>query len=186
MCGVCYSAFLFYVPFFVFPCIPRRTDLPRYLVYSKGRLVEDTFDLLGFDWNNRTTFYLGCSFTFEEALQEAGIEVRNVKEGKNVSMYHTSLRLHPIGSFDCEMFVSMRPVSRDLLSKAFAVTAGFPDAHGPPIHIGDPARIGIRDISQPSRGGDTSNFNSEDVPVFWACGVTTTLAVASASESILC
>lgn len=162
-----------------------RTDIPRYRVYSKGRLVEDTFDLLGFQWNNMATFYIGCSFTFEEALQQAGIEVRNIKEGKTVPMYHTSIHTHPVGKFDCEIFVTMRPVHRDLLSKAVTVTAEFPDAHGLPIHIGDPSRIGIEDIDRPT-GGHMSSFNPDDVPVFWACGVTVTLAIASASESFSC
>ena len=156
-------------------------DLPRYLVYSKGRVVEDTFDLLGFDWGNRVTFYLGCSFTFEGALQEAGVEVRNIKEGKNVSMYHSSIRMYPVGNFDCEMFVSMRPVHQDLLSRAFAVTAQFPNAHGGPIHIGHPARIGIADITSPEEG-NPSRFEDGEVPVFWACGFTTTLTIASASR----
>ncbi len=159
--------------------------MPRYRVYSKGRLVDDTFDLLGFDWDNRATFYLGCSFTFEKALEEAGIEVRNLQDGKNVAMYRSSVRTHPIGDFDCEVFVSMRPFPKHLLSKVVAITFEFPDTHGAPIHIGDPARIGIEDIHRPTEG-DPSTICGDDVPVFWACGATVALAVASASESILC
>jgi len=55
--------------------------------------------------------------------------------------------------------------------KAAAITARFPHAHGAPVHIGDPAQIGIADISKPDFG-DVTRFEDGEVPVFWACGVT--------------
>ena len=158
-----------------------RTDIPRYLVYSKGKLVEDTFDLQGFSWEDRVTFYLGCSFSFEDALTKAGIEVRNITEGKNVSMYETNIQLNKVGAFDCKMFVTMRPIHRDHVARAIAITAQFPDAHGAPIHIGDPTRIGIMDLAKPNRG-DPVEVRDGEVPVFWACGFTVKEAVMSASE----
>ena len=165
---------------FLFPFHARRSDLPRYMVYSKGRLVEDTLDLSGFSWEDRVSFYIGCSFTFEEALGSIGVEIRNVTEGKNVSMFKSNVTLHKVGEFACEMFVTMRPVHLDLLEKAVTVTAQFPDTHGAPIHIGDPARIGIADLARPDRGSAVEVKEGE-VPVFWACGVSAVGAIESAS-----
>lgn len=164
-----------------------RTDLPRYNVFSKERLVEDALDLSGFSWENRTTFYIGCSFTFEEALIQAGINVRNIQEGANVSMYKSDVALYSVGRFQCKMFTTMRPVARELLAKAVAITAQFPDGHGAPIHIGDPARIGISDLSKPELG-DRVTIEDGEVPVFWACGITVEEAITAISEctSLLC
>ena len=147
-------------------------------------MVQDTLDLLGFSWEDRVTFYLGCSFSFEEALQQAGIEVRNIKEGKNVSIYQTSIQTYPVGKFDCDIFATMRPIPQELLTTVIAITAQFPKAHGAPIHIGDPLRIGIHDLSNPTRG-DQTKLEDGEVPVFWACGFTGSLAVHSASKLIL-
>ena len=143
--------------------------------------MEDTLDLSGFSWEDRVSFYIGCSFTFEEALAGVGVEVRNIMEGKNVSMFKTNVALYKVGEFGGEMFVTMRPVRSDLLVKAVTVTAQFPDTHGAPIHIGDPARIGIADLTKPDRGGAVEMKEGE-VPVFWACGITVGAAIESASR----
>lgn len=158
-----------------------RTDLPRYFVYRNGQLVEDTLDLSGFSWENRVTFYLGCSFTFEDALIKAGVGIRNIKENKNVGMFLSTIKLHKVGSFDCKMFVTMRPIQQNQLATVFSLTAQFPNAHGAPIHIGDPGRIGITDLSKPTVG-DVVQMKEDDIPVFWACGFTVREAVKSASE----
>lgn len=164
-----------------------RTDLPRYNVFSKERLVEDALDLSGFSWENRTTFYIGCSFTFEEALIQGGINIRNIQEGANVSMYKSDVALYSVGRFQCKMFTTMRPVARELLAKAVTITAQFPDGHGAPIHIGDPARIGISDLSKPELG-DRVTIEDGEVPVFWACGITVKEAITAISKctSLLC
>ena len=152
--------------------------------------MDDPLDLGGFSWEDKVSFYTGCSFTFEEALESVGVKVRNIMEKKNVSMFKTSLRLYKVGAFDCEMIVTMRPVRSDLLVKAVAITAKFPDAHGAPVHIGNPARIGITDLSKPDHG-NTVEVKEGEVPVFWACGVSNKEAIESASmwcvhESAVC
>jgi len=43
--------------------------------------------------------------------------------------------------------------------------------HGAPVHIGDPALIGIADLARPDYG-DAVSLMPGDIPVFWACGVT--------------
>ena len=71
------------------------------------------------------------------------------------------------------MVVSMRPIPRRGPSaKAVTASARFPGAHGAPIHIGDPAAIGIADITRPDYG-DRPQYSSRRAPVSsWACGVT--------------
>src|SRR2546426_728115 len=125
-------------------------------------------------------FLLGCSFTFEWALLEAGIRLWHVEHGRNVAMWRTSIECRPAGAFHGPMVVSMRPIPSAQLSKAVTASARFPGAHGAPVHIGDPAAIGITDIARPD-WGDAQPFRPRPVPAFWACGVTPQ-AVALASK----
>ena len=161
-----------------------RTDLPRYFIYSKGRIVEDILDLSGFDsmWDNYSSFYLGCSFTFETAFLENGIELANTLKGKNASMYSSNIALYSVGPFEGKMNVTMRKIAENQLKKAFMISSQYPDHHGAPVHIGDPTRIGIDDIMKPDKG-DPPVDRDGGVPVFWACGVTVQEAIFSASKS---
>lgn len=160
-----------------------RMNVPRYCIFSRGQQVEDCLDLAGFAWDDFVTFYLGCSFSFESALTDAGIEVRNMVSGKNVSMYRTNVQCAPVGAFDCNMVVSMRPMPLDVVAKAVAVTAACPGAHGAPVHIGDPARLGVTNVSEPDFG-DPTEIKEGEVPVFWACGVTAVEAIKSAKPRL--
>lgn len=157
-----------------------RTDLPRYRLYRDGALVDEPIDLTPF-WNDDlVSFLIGCSFTFESALIEAGLPVRHVEQGTNVPMYVTSLPTVPAGAFHGPTVVSMRPIPAGQVVRAVQVTSRFPAVHGAPIHIGDPAAIGIRDVAKPDLG-DPVEIRAGEVPVFWACGVTPQ-AVAMASK----
>ena len=144
--------------------------MSRYLAYSKGELTGELTDLTDIPWENLTSFYFGCSFTFEAALIQAGIRLRHLDEGIDISLYRTDIQLNKSGIFHCCMIVSMRPIHRQLLSRAVAITASIPEAHGAPIHIGDPSRIGIADIAQPLYSKSVE-IRANEVPVFWACGV---------------
>jgi uncharacterized protein YcsI (UPF0317 family) len=157
-----------------------RTDLPRYRVYRNGSLADEPADLLPLWTGDLVSFLIGCSFTFESALVEAGIPVRHIEQGTNVPMYITSLPTAPAGMFHGPTVVSMRPVAAEKVVRAVQVTSRFPAVHGAPLHIGDPAAIGIRDIARPDLG-DPVEIKPGDVPVFWACGVTPQ-AVAMASK----
>jgi uncharacterized protein YcsI (UPF0317 family) len=157
-----------------------RTDLPRYRVYRDGALVEEPTDLAPFWSDDLVSFLIGCSFTFESALIEAGIPVRHVEQCTNVPMYITSLATVPAGAFHGPTVVSMRPIPAGQVVRAVQVTSRFPAVHGAPIQIGDPAAIGIRDIGKPDLG-DPVEIRAGEVPVFWACGVTPQ-AVAMASK----
>ncbi len=157
-----------------------RTDLPRYRIYQDGGLADEVTDITPYWRDDLVAFLLGCSFTFEWALLDAGIPMRHIEAGRNVAMWRTSIACRPAGRFHGPMVVSMRPIPAPMIPKAVTVTARFPMAHGAPVHIGDPAAIGITDLSRPE-WGDPQEFRAGDVPVFWACGVTPQ-AVALASR----
>ncbi|PYN33931.1 MAG: putative hydro-lyase [Candidatus Rokuibacteriota bacterium] len=167
-------------PVGVAPGADLRTDLPRYRIYKHGELADEVTDATPYWRDDLVAFLLGCSFTFEWALLEAGIRLWHVEHGKNVAMWRTSIPCRPAGVFHGPVVVSMRPIASADLSKAVTASARFPGAHGAPIHIGDPAAIGIRDLARPD-WGDAQEFRPGDVPVFWACGVTPQ-AVALASK----
>ena len=153
-----------------------RRDVPRYQVYTQGRVVEDTLDLDGFSWENVVTFYIGCSLTAEKSLLRAGIAVNDVP------MYRSSIQLYGVGPFNCSMVVSMRPVKQHLLAHLVSVMSQFPDAHGIPAHIGNPARIGITSLSEDAIAGEFTAVKEDEVPVFLGCALTVVETIAAASE----
>ena len=148
-----------------------RTDVPRYRVFERGRLAERPTNIRALWRDDWVTFVLGCSFTFEEALLDAGIGLRHVAQGRNVAMYRSSLQTRPAGRFAGPMVVSMRPLRAPDIIRAIPITAQFPVSHGVPVHLGAPALIGIDDIDAPE-WGDPVSIEKDELPVFWACGVT--------------
>lgn len=156
-----------------------RTDVPRYRVWRHGEIVDEPTDICAVWRADLVTFVLGCSFSFEQALLDAGLPLRHVREGKNVAMYRTHVETDPAGVFNGPMVVSMRPMRAADAIRAIQITSRFPNVHGAPVHIGDPALIGIRDLSQPDYG-DAVAVMSDELPVFWACGVTPQAAIVQA------
>jgi uncharacterized protein YcsI (UPF0317 family) len=159
------------------------TDYPRYRVFREGELIEERTDVAAVWRDDFVSFHIGCSFSFESALLEAGVPVRNIEEDRNVPMYVTDLPCDPAGIFRGTLVVSMRPIPYALIPRAVSVTAAMPRVHGAPVHIGDPARIGIRDIARPDYGEAVSIHPGEE-PVFWPCGVTPQVAVLHAKPEI--
>jgi uncharacterized protein YcsI (UPF0317 family) len=158
-------------PKLVAPGADLRTDLPRYRIYRSGQLVEEPTDLRGCWRGDLVAFLLGCSFTFESFLLQAGVPVRHIEAGCNVPMYRTNLACRPAGIFRGPMVVSMRPLTPAQTVTAIQICARFPRAHGTPIHFGNPEALGIRDLNRPDFG-DSVEIRAGEVPVFWACGVT--------------
>jgi uncharacterized protein YcsI (UPF0317 family) len=167
------------VPRFIAPTADLRTDLPAYRIWENGRFVEEPSGIVQFWRDDLVGFLVGCSFTFENALLAAGVPVRHIEEGRNVPMYRTNIACRPAGRFSGPMVVSMRPMTAEQAAKASSICSRFPQAHGAPIHVGDPAAIGIRDVNQPDFG-DTVTIRPGEAPVFWACGVTPQAAVMEA------
>ena len=164
----------------VAPGADLRTDIPSYRIYKDGVLADEVTDVTAYWRDDLVGFLLGCSFTFEWAMLDAGIKLWHIEHGRNVAMYRTSVECRPAGAFHGPMVVSMRPIPAADLPKAVTSSARFPATHGAPVHIGDPKALGIDDIAKPHYG-DAQEFKAGDVPVFWACGVTPQ-AVALASK----
>ncbi len=168
------------------PSAPTSTSPPtcRATGSTSTAMVAEVPDLTRHWRDDLVTFVLGCSFSFEAALIEAGIPLRHVAEGRNVAMYRTSIPTVPAGPFHGPLVVSMRPMKAADAIKAVQVTARVPAVHGAPVHLGDPSLIGIRDIGKPDFG-DPVAIAPDEIPVFWACGVTPQ-AVAMAARLPLC
>ena len=148
-----------------------RGGIPLYNILKEGKVVETIKDVSAYANEDLVYFLIGCSFSFENALEENGIGLRHVQECKNVSMYRTNIKLHPVEGFEGEMVVSMRPVRKDKVADACVVTSHFPKTHGSPIQVGYPEMIGISDVSKPDYG-DAVSIKEGEIPLFWPCGVT--------------
>lgn len=157
-----------------------RTDVPAYNIYRNGALVADANDITDIWRDDLVVFALGCSFTFEHALQRAGIRLWHIDNNKTVPMFRSNIQTVPAGPFHGQMVVSMRAVPEDRVEEVTAISRAFPLAHGAPVHWGDPAGIGIADISTPD-WGDAAPIEPGQVPVFWACGVTPQVAIENAA-----
>lgn len=156
-----------------------RTDIPLYFVYEDGRFVRAERDISS-EWREDfVAFAIGCSFTFERALMSAGIPMRHVKENVTVPMFKTNRLSVPVGLFGGQTVVSMRPIKRTDIQVVREICAAYPHAHGEPVHVGDPAAIGITDLAKPDWGIPVS-INDDEIPVFWGCGVTSQVAVINA------
>lgn len=146
-------------------------DVPRYRVWQHGELVTECEDVSSHWRDDLVSFALGCSFSFEEALLEQGLEIRHITEGRNVPMYRTNIATESAGAFRGQLVVSMRPFKPADAIRAIQITTRFPAVHGAPVHIGDPSLIGIKDLQKPEYG-DAVTVGNDEIPVFWACGVT--------------
>lgn len=157
-----------------------RTDVPRYRVF-RGGLAEplQPTDITPLWRGDLVGFLLGCSFTFETALEAAGLHVRHLEERRNVPMYRTTIACRPAGPFQGPLVVSMRPYRPEHVELVRKITGRYPGMHGAPVHVGDPADLGITDLARPDFG-DAVTVRDGELPVFWACGVTPQLALESA------
>jgi len=163
--------------------LARRADLldtiPRYLVWKNGHVEKEVGNIKELYSGDFVFFLLGCSFSFEQALMTSGIRLRHVEQEKNVAMFDTTIPLTPSGVFSGNMVVSMRPVHYSLVPKACLITGKYPDVHGEPVHIGYPHMIGIQDINCPDYG-EAVEIKPDEIPIFWACGVTPQNVLAKA------
>ena len=158
------------------------SEIPKYRIYEKGVLTGEYTNVESFWRKDLVSFLIGCSFSFESELLDAGIEVRHISMGCNVPMYITNIECEPAGIFSGKMVVSMRPIPYEQIVKAVTVTGQMPKVHGTPIHIGDPSVIGIMDVNKPDFG-DAVSIMPGEVPVFWCCGVTPQSVVMNVKPS---
>ncbi len=157
-----------------------RTDVPEYRIFIDG-VEKDVVTNIRNVWrDDLVTFVLGCSFSFEEALVQAGLGVRHLELDTVNPMYTTNIQTRPAGRFSGEMVVTMRPYRVPDAIRAIQITSRFPNVHGAPVHFGNPRDIGIRDLEATEFGGEPVPFRDGEIPVFWACGVTPQVAISYA------
>jgi uncharacterized protein YcsI (UPF0317 family) len=155
-----------------------RTDIPRYRVWKNGELIAEPNDIREVWRDDLVSFVIGCSFSFEESLMADGIAMRHIERGCNVPMFRTSIETKAVGPFHGPMVVSMRPMTPAQAIRAVQITTRFPSVHGAPVHIGKPEMIGIKDVTKPEYG-DAVEVRDDELPVFWACGVTPQSVIAT-------
>ena len=160
-----------------------RTDVPAYNIYRNGRLDISVTNIAEIWRDDFVVFTLGCSFTFEHALLDAGINLWHIDNDRTVPMFRSSIETTPAGPFSGKMVVSMRSVCEERVDEVIEISRRFPLAHGAPVHVGDPGTIGIIDLSSPD-WGDPAPVGANEVPVFWACGVTPQVAIKAAQLPI--
>lgn len=160
------------------------TDIPEYFIYKDGVMVEKRRDVSDLWQDDFVGFLIGCSFSFEERLIKEGIEVRHIAQGRNVPMYKTSVATKKAGPFFGPTVCSMRPMTPENAQKAYDITVKMPNVHGAPLHMGDPAEIGIADVMKPDYG-DAVDIYEGEIPVFWPCGVTPQAAIENAKPPIV-
>lgn len=160
-----------------------RTDVPGYRVYRHGALDSEVLDISALWQDNFVSFYIGCSFSFEESLVQHGVGVRHIEAGTNVPMYRTNIPLKSVAPFHGELVVSMRAMRSSDAIKAVQITTNMSKVHGSPVHIGAPEHIGITNFAQPEFG-DAPIVQDTDITSFWACGVTSQLAAMNAKLPI--
>lgn len=160
-----------------------RFDIPSYRVYRNGQFAEEVSDCSHLWREDFVSFLIGCSFSFEWALMEAGIGIRHIEIGSNVPMYKTNIACTPAGPYRGEIVVSMRPMNPADAIRAIEITSQMPQVHGAPVHFGDPSLIGISDLAKPDYG-ESVPVREGEVPVFWACGVTPQVALTKARPPI--
>ncbi|MFQ5566441.1 MAG: putative hydro-lyase, partial [Paracoccaceae bacterium] len=129
-----------------------RTDVPRYRVFRHGELADEPSDITDLWRDDLVAFVLGCSFSFEEALLDAGIPLHHIERGENVAMYKSNIDTVPAGRFGGKMVVSMRAMRPGDAIRAIQITSRFPNVHGAPVHLGLPHVIGITDLEKPFAG----------------------------------
>ena len=156
-----------------------RKDVPAYNIYRDGKLAGSSTDISDLWQDDFVAFALGCSFTFENALMQAGIPLWHIEANKTVPMYRSGIDTVPAGLFSGKMVVSMRMIPDERVEEVAEISRRYPLAHGAPVHWGDPAEIGVADLAKPD-WGDAAPVTDGCVPMFWACGVTPQVAIENA------
>lgn len=161
-----------------------RTDVPRYRVFRDGVASREEPTEIGDLWREDfVAFLIGCSFTFERTLREAGLRIRHIDLGRNVPMFRTNIESVAAGPFAGAVVVTMRPFPAGEVERVVEITKAFGDMHGAPLHIGDPEAIGITDLAHPDFG-DGVPVEDGETPMFWACGLTAQVALAAARPAL--
>lgn len=147
-------------------------DIGEYIVIENGVSREEkNIDKI---WNdNYVSVVYGCSFSFDQYLLMKDWKLKHIEQGKTVSMYRTKVNIIPYGVFQKGTYVvTMRLIYKSLLKELLEITKRLKAVHGSPIYYGFEykEKLGIDDLSKPD-WGDSFDIEEEEIPVFWACGL---------------
>jgi uncharacterized protein YcsI (UPF0317 family) len=156
-----------------------RTDLPAYHLHRQDGTRHRLLEITQLWQADTVAILLGCSLSFEKALVRAGIRLRHLERGGDIAAFRTNRETQAAGSFGGPLVVSMRAIAAKDVDRARAITSQFPHAHGAPLDVADPSDLGIDDVEQPD-WGEPQDVQPNEVPMFWACGVTSHLALLNA------
>ena len=171
-------------PTYAAPGADVRTDLSKYRVYRKGKLMEEVTNIKDLWRDDFVAFLIGGTFSFEKEMMDAGIPLRHIEEKKTCPNYITNIRSNPTRHFSGPMVVSMRPIPKEFVVRSVQISSRYPGAHGAPIHIGYPELIGIKDLSRPDFG-EPVTIKKGEIPMFWPCGVTPQTVAMEAKPEIM-
>lgn len=161
-----------------------RTDLPKYRVFEDGEPVATVDDVTPYWRDDLVGFLLGCSATFESSLLRAKVRLRHLELGVVPPVYVSGIACNPAGPFGGPMVVSMRPIRKNQVPRAALITSRYPATHGGPVHIGDPKSIGIDDL-EGVIFGEPLLPSDDEMPVFWACGITPQIVAQNAKPELM-
>ncbi|MDO8186020.1 DUF1445 domain-containing protein [Conexibacter sp. JD483] len=159
--------------------IDLRSDLPRYRVFRDGVAVEEVGSLDGLWRDDLVAFAFGCSFSLEEVLRRGGVDLAYERRGFGGAIYRTTRETVPAGPFAAPLVVSMRPLAPAAAALAVELSERYPQLHGAPVHVGDPAALGVV-LDEPLDAIGAVDVAEGELPVFWACGVTPQLSLEGA------
>lgn len=146
-----------------------RTDLPKYIVYQDGQVIHEPTDIKKYWRDDLVAFLLGEAASFNWALLDANLRFRGI------GSFSTNIPCIPTGPFQgnlavyCKVFADSHEAVR-----AIQITSRHRFQHGAPVHIGDPAILGIKDLSKPDKipGQSPKPPEKGEVALFWPCFAT--------------
>jgi uncharacterized protein YcsI (UPF0317 family) len=162
--------------------IDLRHDLPAYRAWERGDAIGEVGDIADRWSQDLVGFAFGCSFSLEDALRRSGVSLAYERRGFGGAIYETTRQTEAVGGFGAPLIVSMRPLRPDDAQRAVQVSRRYPMLHGAPVQVGEPAALGI-ELDRPLDWIGTVDIASDELPVFWACGVTTHAALTRARPS---
>ncbi len=149
-----------------------RTDVSRYRVFKDGQLVDEPTDIIKYWRDDLVCFLIGSSLAFVWSLKAANVSWRYY------GGYCTSIPCIPTGRFHGPVVVTVRafPTTHDAVRAVQISSRHRQGFHGPPIHIGDPTAIGIKELGKPD---DWNPYRPAidppkpgEIIIYWGCGVT--------------
>lgn len=174
------------VPRHAAPDADLRTDVGEYLVLRDGQIMDRVRTLEPIWRSDHVAFLTGCNLSIDRVMLDSGIPFPHlVDEQAFPAQFRSSISCSTAGRFHGPLVVSLRPVPDALVIPLVELTSRYRQSHGAPIHVGDPAVIGIHDLERVDWGRPNA-IPPGHTPMFWACGITAqAVAIASAIPEMI-